>query len=303
MLVKTPLFEGASLEIYRPDIDYFIDKIKNCEYISQIRFQIEYWNMIRSAMRIMGYPGKEMPKVKVDNKFLDKLSHSMMRAFENDYHVGRGRPWKFSQEVFRGHLSAITSPKPEGFILAVADRGVYYDDGVPETGHAWQSDLIKTLIPNGEVPFLSTVWRKWSQSGEIQKFIDVIKDKAVVVVGPYYYKDLAEKIGLTNHRYIEIHYKEACLHVKKTKQRMIVAYNEMLRENDDVVFLMSGGSAGAWLAYELHTRFEKAHILELGRAMDVFFCYDYDIRSKVPNWVFGQWMKNNPPLWLKESQG
>lgn len=298
-VIKVPLFSGASLDVYNPNINYFINKIKKCEYISQIRFQIEYWNMIRSAMRLMGFPGTDMPNIKIDSIFLDELAINMINSFKNDFKVHRGRPWKFSQKVFRNHLSAITSVKSNNFILAISDKGVCYEDKVSKSGRMWQSDLIKSFIPIGEVPFLSTVWRKWAQNGEIQNFIDIIKNKAVIIVGPSYYKNLGFKIGLTNYKYIEISLKEACLHVDRTKRQMISKHSEMIKNNNDVTFLLSGGSAGAYLVYELHNKLKNTHLLELGRAMDVFFCYD-DIRKTLPKWVFGQWMEDNPPLWLKK---
>ena len=301
-LIKAPLFAGSNLDVYWPDIDYFIQKINNKEYVSQMRFQIEYWNMIRSAMRLMGYPGKEIPiNLTVDKGFLDKLSRYMIKAFNKDVSVSHRRPWKFSREVFRTHLEAITTSKPEGLILGVADRAIYYGDSTAPNGNKWQADLIKKLLPNGETPFVSTVWRKWAQSGEIQKFVDVIKNKPVVVVGPFYYKNLAHKIGLTNHRYIQIDLMEACLHVNKTMQQMSATYSEMVREHGEVIFIMSGGSAGAYLSYKFHDKFKKAHMFELGRALDVYFYYD-KIRRQQPKWVFGEWMDSRPPIWIKEGK-
>lgn len=295
-----PLFEGSSLEVLFPSVEFFTQKIINGDFSSVIRFQIEYWNLIRSAMRMMGIPGKAIPKdLQVDKEFLDLLAKNMIRSFKSDARVHQRRPWKFSEEVFRDHLTCITSPKPKGFYLSVSGRAFDPGEGTADRGEHWKSNLIKTLLPKGETPLLSTVWRKWAVTGEIDKFIQVIKDRQVVIVGPPYYSHLSSKLGLQKHEFIQISLTSACLEVHQTQKQILETYHRLAKDNEEVIFLVSGGSAGAWLAWKLHQKMSRAHFFELGRALDVYFYYD-PIRQKYDRWVFGCWMDNHPPRWLKE---
>lgn len=296
---RFPLFKGSSLEVGRPTIDYFINRIKNKDYFSLVRFQIEYWKMVRIALQSMGYPGLSAPKIlKKDSQFAEKLGSAMLRTFDNVQEVNGDRPWEFSERVFADHIKMIISNKPNNFFLSVSDKSVYLKDNTPDVGNKWMADLIKELIPDSEVPLLSTIWRRWAQNGEIQRLMDLCKDRAVVVVGPYYYEKFGKKLGFNNCHYVRIDLFKACLQVHETYINIKKLHNKLLKTNDDVIYLFAGGSAGAWLIDKLHNQIPRAFMIEFGRALDVYF-YNDPVRWKSEKWVFGYWMDKRPPTWLK----
>lgn len=298
---KMPLFQGSNLEVYVPELDFFMSKIENGESFSFVRFQIEYWRMVRLALRELGWPGWNKPTNMPlhDDKFIQDLGKQMVRSWNNKQSMGR--PIKFIPEVFSDHMRMVINPKPEGFHLGVSDRAWYFGILPPEPidkWSPWSAPLIKAFLPENEIPFQSIILRRWSNNGTIHQMFEKFKDHPTIILGPYYYKNFAKKLGLTNTKYINISLTEACLHLDSTLKDIERAHNELHNKFGKVFHLYAGGSAGAWLAIKLHEQLKNATIIEFGRALDVYFYYD-KVKGEAPRWTWGGWMDLNQPKWIK----
>ena len=300
---KVPLYRGSKLQVYNPSLDYFIDRIKDRQHFSMIRFQIEYWRQVRIALQYLGHKGWQYPSsLQKDNDFLTKVGPAMLDAWVKEQSYGR--PWKFTAEMFAEHIKCIVSQKPDNFYLAVSDRAWYFDGWPPpphpEWSH-WADGVIKGMIPNDETPWNSLMWRRWGHSGAIQKFFSELKDKTFCFVAPYYYKNFGEKLKLPNFHFIEIDYLEASLHLEKTKNQIIDKHAELRKSNEDVIYIVVGGSPGSWLVINLHGKLDNAFMIEIGRGLDPYYAYDSFLTEKnIKMQFWGNWLKRFPPTWVKK---
>jgi len=299
---KVPLYRGSKLQVHNPSLDYFINRIKSKQYFSMIRFQIEYWRQLRIALQYLGHKGWHYPPaLKKDQEFYDKIGPAMLDAWVKEQSYGR--PWLFTEKIFADHVKFITKPKPNDFFLAASDRAWYFDDWPPPPHDAWSrwaDTVIQGMLPPGETPWNSLVWRRWGHSGKIQRFFAELKDKTFCFVAPYYYKNFGEKLQLSNFHFIEIDYLQASLHLEKTYNQIIDKHKELRKNNEDIIYIVVGGAPGSWLVINLHGKLDNAFMIEIGRGLDPYYVYDSFIEEKGINMQFwGNWLKRFPPTWVK----
>lgn len=294
---KGPICKGSGLMVYNTDINYFIDLIDKKKYFSFVRLQIEWWCTARIALQFMGYKGWMFPNnIDFSPKFLKKWGRKMVKAWDEKQCYKR--PWVFEAYIFESILNMVISEKDDNFYLSVSDRAWYFGKLPPKKGAwPWSNKMIKSMIPAGEIPFNSICWRRWGHSGEIHKFFNKFKNKRIAIVGPYYFKNFGEKLGLKKYTHIEIDHIRACHYVENYLEQ-IKRYHNEVNSNEDVIYFFSGGSPGIWLIQQLHSKLSNAFLIDIGRALDVYYFYD-KIRIGDARWKWGSWLERNPPIWVK----
>jgi len=294
---KVPIAKGSGLMVYNPSIEYFIEKIAGRKYFSFVRFQVEFWCTARIALQFMGYRGWAYPNsIDITPEFIKTWSQNMIRAWEEKQSYKR--PWVFKSEIFEEQLNMIVNPKPNNFKLAVSDRAWFFGKFPPPPGNwPWSPRMVKKMIPSGEIPFNAICWRRWGYFGEIQKFFNTFKDKRIVIVGPYYFDNFGEKLGLKNYTHIKISHTNASEYVYDYLEE-IKKFHNSISPSDDVIYFFSGGSPGIWLIQQLHNKLHNAFMIDIGRAFDVYYFYD-TIRKGDAAWKWGCWLERNPPKWIK----
>lgn len=295
---KMSLFAGSKLNVYNPSLDYFINRIKEKNYFSFIRFQIEYWRQMRIAFQYIGYPGWGAVSLNKNAELYNKIGFKMIEAWEKEQSYGR--PWKFDSKIFEDHAKIILNPKPLNFYLGISDRAWYFDQWPPPPHSEWSGwfdPFLYSILPKEETQWNSLVWRRWGHSGKIQEFFKKLQNKTFCIVGPYYYNNFADKLQLPNAHFIEIDYLEASLKIKETYNKIIKQHEILLKTNDDVIYIIVGGAPGAWLVINLHDKLKNAFLIEVGRALDPYYYYDSFMKN-VDIQLWGSWLKRNPPKWI-----
>ena len=291
-----PIIEGSSYNVYVPSTSFFTNKILNQEYFSYAKLSVEWWMLIIKAMPIIRMKVSDIIKNGLDKKSIPALAKGMCEAWDRGQKCGR--KYKSNAAAIERVLEMSITKKPDGFLLGVTDRcnlkSLTFP--LPFRGHNIIR-LIEGMLPKDEIPVHALPFRIWAANGEINNFIDQIRHKTIVLVGPSHLKNFGYKMNLKNFHYVEIHSSDAILHIHKTKAQIQKLHKKLLSKNDDVLYFFIGGGAAMWLITELHG-LEKAYIIDIGRAFDVYYFYD-PVMKKYPGWMFGQWLNRRNTAWVQ----
>jgi hypothetical protein len=295
-----PLYEGSDYNIYVPNIDFFLEKIINQEFFSYSKLSVEWWMLQKRAWNTtLNTPaGQRFLKKGPSDIFFHKLAKNMAKEWE----VQKGRrKWKSDIPAISRILKMSFEEKPEGFYLGITDRcGVrdrYFP--MPMRGKGELPRIFRSTFPKDEIHIHALAFRIWAAYGEIHEFVKGIQDKNVVIVGPKHLNNFGKKLNIKKFNHIKIHSTDAILHVNKTKTQIKNNHKNLLKGNDEVLYCFVGGAAAMWLITELHGELERAFLLDIGRAFDVYYYYDL-VKRQVPVWMFGRWLDKAKPTWVRQ---
>jgi hypothetical protein len=252
--------------------------------------------MIMKALPIDGVLTSDIIENGLDKKLVPVLAKEMCKVWEQKQ---RGkRPWRSSVAVVERILEMSISKKPSRFFLGVTDRCNVNNRTFPLPPRGRRvTHIIKGMLPNGEVPIHALPLRIWAVNGEINDFLNQIRHKNIVIVGPKHFENFGYKLKLENYTHIEIHSTKAIQRVKKIKKRIEEMHEGLLSGHKDVTYFFIGGSAAMWLVTELHGKLENANLIDVGRAFDPYYFYD-PVRKKSPRWMFGFWLNRGNTAWV-----
>lgn len=285
------LHSRGQLQIYNPNINWYIDKINNNKYFSLIRFQSEWWMILKKGLKKLGLDNLPPRNIFKKEDFIQKWGQAVADAWQ--FNQRGNRKHELNADVLTDHIRTIIFPKPKNFYLSVSDRANYYNANWPPAGPqgswGWIDKFIQDLLPQGEIPFNSIIFRRAVMDGSFKKLVNNIRNKKIVFVGPPYYHDIANRAKLQNLTYVKIDLFKATFHVKETL--------EILEENykSDTLYIFCGGCAGAWLIEEMHKKHNDSWFIEFGRAWDAFYYFD----KKVAPEIGVRWMNKSPPYWTR----
>lgn len=299
---QMPINVESSYQVLVPNINYFSDKILNQDYFSFTKLSIEWWLMIKKSLTTMKIPTNQLRPLLLDNNFLTKLAHEIVYTWE---HGQCGdRLWAADVSIVKRVLKMSIDKRPNNFFVGITDRAFPATDQYPSPkGDKWIAsviNIIETMLPYGEIPINALVLRTWAVNGAIDQFISKIKHKKIVLVGPSHLENLGYKLNLENYSYMPIHDTEALLRAPVTKNNILTQHTKLLKHNKDVIYFIVGGSAAMWLTAELHEKLDRAYIIDIGRALDVYYYYD-PIKHQLPQWMWGGWLDRRNPTWVKKN--
>lgn len=262
-----PLCKNSKILVYNPKIEFFYKKIKKSDFFSSPRQQHAVWDAILSVTTV--------------DEFIPANFSSIAENIEKKAGGLKGwKAWNTKKELCEDLFWFISSKKPPNLLYAVSDVGLYVTDLPPHEidipyngkdmfGPRWgfrqRQELIKKILPPDEIPLNGVIWRKYALNGQLQKFISDHKSKKIVVIGPWYFKDFNIRAQLEDYDFIEIDYYKASEKYQET-------YDAVLNKKyENALCFIVGGLVGNWLAFKLHSVFLKNFIIDIGRALDVYY--------------------------------
>jgi len=304
---RYPFCSESSLLVAAPEIDYFINEIKEKRFFSVVRLQIEWWRTARVGLERMArkclqekyrHPEGHWLEILIERMagneeekagFLDEWSDEFLMAWQSKVSSSRG--WTFEKFVIRGILSMICSDRPSNFHFSISDRANYCGEYPQPCGwnSEWVEQVVATASSSVEDLWLATVWRRYSLLGHMTRLFDELSDSKFVVIGPYFFHNFGKKLGLQDYTHTQIHHLHASRHIRDTFELVQSEHESHLKNHDRVIYLLSGGSPAIWLVNELHGTLENAVMIDVGRALDYFYRND-PLMKRVPKWMRGSWM-------------
>lgn len=290
-----PISQGSSYNVYVPDVGFFANKILNQKFFSYTKLSVEWWMLLIKSLNAHGLKPYDI-KNNLDHKLIPSLARGITKAWN---HQQRGnRQYKSDNAVIERILRMSASPKPKGFLLGVTDRCHVRDKTFPLPPRGKNMvNLIEGILPKGEIPIHALPVRIWAVDGRINRFLNLVRHKNIVIVGPDHLKNFGRKLNLKNFNFVEIHKSDAIKHVKETKAKIERLHKRFMHGHEDVTYFFIGGGAAMWLITELHGRLQNANLMDIGRAFDVYYFYDPVMRNSPP-WMFGQWLNRGNTVWV-----
>jgi len=276
--MQFPILHGSEqeLSILETKISFALNKIQSNEYFTTIRYQDIWWNKTNKAydqaVAKFGLKGK---KPKWTGEFLNAWTDFWMEEWN-----ARKEPYKFNKFVIRKNLETIVESKDDNFFMMVK---------------AMQKNMrVKMMeyVPEREFHY-AHMWRRAATDGSIHQLFEQNRDEKIVLVAPYYYKNFGEKLRLGNFEHIEIDNKFAARHIRVTADDLIDKHRQRVRGKEKVIYILVGGATGNALATLIHG-LDKAFIMEIGRALDVYYSHDKALTG-APGFMWS-------PCWLGKAQ-
>jgi hypothetical protein len=128
------------------------------------------------------------------------------------------------------------------------------------------------LVFGGDIDYHDAlVWKLGLLSGAFRRVLAAVQDRPLVVVGPPHLADWPERIGHRNARHVALHPTDAMSHAGEVLRacRDVLEPHRGARPRP-VVFLQAGPLAH-WLVYRLHEDPGEVFLLDVGRALDVWY--------------------------------
>jgi len=277
-----------SLELNKISINDICEKINNNQTFTFSKYSIELWMMVWKSFDGMKVDIETISEdVLTSDEFIDALSEQMKIVWNTKQNLGR--PWKFYSDTVKRIMHKAASENPENFMLGISDLETMMNKkGIM---------FLKKFLPANTKIYDSTCWKAAAYNGQIDQFMNNLQDKNVILIGPSHLANLNKKVKLNNFNYIQIDDKEAALHTKQTAKEILHIHKT--NRNKYTVYLIQGGAAAIDLTTMLHDEIKNCCIIDIGRAIDVYYYYD-PIRNKFPKWYWGGWLDLRPPTWLLE---
>lgn len=111
-------------------------------------------------------------------------------------------------------------------------------------------------------------WKNSIQDGSFSSFIDALKSRPVVIVGPTFTKNFADFSGLQNSVFVEVHAQKAAWNRHETVAS-VSEHVKKLGSAGTVCLIEAGSLNSTWMVYELANRFPKSYFLSLGQALNI----------------------------------
>jgi len=284
----TPLCKGSGINVYNPDIEFFINKIEKDEYFSFTRQLHGFWDSVIGAFILEPVLRKIK---KEDDAYLVQLGDAMVRA------KSKRMPLKYDKDLYSDLLKFVSNiNKIKGdFYYGVSDIDFYPHDPPPYSVNSYDSffpfqnllsiksplkcykircgdrqEVMRYFLPDDYIPFDGIIWRKYGYHGQLQRFFEAFKDREIVLIGPPHHDGFAKVADLENYHHIEIHGTKACFE-RDIILDNIIQFDQKLEKKKPALYLIVAGNLGVWLTTRLHNKLEKAFIIDLGLALDPLY--------------------------------
>lgn len=276
---KYPYLYGDGITVYLPEIDFFLDKIKNNKYFSMIRFPDQWWKATGNAMKSMGVSYNIKSRIINDSDILNKFASHILIG-------GRSAPYTSSIKILRNNILTMISNHDDNFYISV--KADLKD----------RREIAKRFLYNDKFIY-AHIWRKFATDNVIDRLFFDNNDIHFIIVGPFFYKNLSKKLSLDNISFIEISETEAHKNVNYTINSIISLREKILKKK--VICLFSAGAVSTYMISKLYNILPETYLIDMGRTLDAYYCHDKVLKNG-PHWRWaGAWFgsKDNMKDWTK----
>jgi len=294
---RITLSRDSDLEVYDPDIDFFLDKIQKNEYFSYTRQLHGFWDAIIGALIL----DPSLCKLSREEEWLKALSSVMVKA------KNAMNPLRYSDEVYFDVLKMIVNldQYPGNFYFGVSDVN-FYSTKLPEHSaydlvsgfpafrllpvhnksrcftptYGDRQQIIRYFLPDNYVPVNGVIWRKYGFRGSLIRLFEKLKNLPVVIVGPAHYSSFGQVAKLDKFYHIPIHGTRASFSRFQILDS-IKQLHQKISGKQSLTFLFVAGTLSCWFINQLHGKLDRTNLIDTGLALDTLFTNkDVKIRNQ-----------------------
>ncbi|MDP2685281.1 MAG: hypothetical protein Q8P20_09690 [bacterium] len=259
---KDIVVSGDIIKIHEPNIDFFLNKIKNSEYFSLTRHADWWWQRVLRAIC------KAIPLFDVTKDSINLTKQLKNKIASDISDASRNNAYSTSREVILENIEVTVKTHSDDLFFTV------------KAMNSERQHLVKLLTSKDE--FLNAhSWRNFAGSGEIHRLFTENSDCHFIIIGPFYYENFGEKLSLDSFSFVEIHETRGCNKVGQT----VNTISSLIKSIKDkkVICLFSAGSLSSVMIARLHELSMQTFLIDVGRALDPYYCHD-DVLLKGPEW-------------------
>lgn len=144
----------------------------------------------------------------------------------------------------------------------------YEVEGTPYVGlEDTRRQISKYLSPKVR-QYNGLFWKNSIQDGTFVSFIESLRDRPVIIVGPAYVRNFSTFADLRMTTFVEVHARKAAWFRNDTLQS-ISEQIEKMGKSRVVCLIEAGGLTSSWLIYKLSQSFPASYFFALGQALNI----------------------------------
>lgn len=145
----------VDISVYKPDLEYFLEKFRNNEHFAFARYQDQWWASVARALQ----------------QCQNYKPHVVSEAFSKHYH---NTNYKITSDVSLENFWLLSQSRPV-FVIGVKCMEKKFSKHIPK------------LTQDTEFLY-AHCWRQISRRGDIVKMFEEFKNENFIVIGPHYLK-------------------------------------------------------------------------------------------------------------------
>ena len=289
-LSASPLCPKSDINVYRPSIDFFIEKIKNKDFFSFTRQMHGLWDAIIAAWIVE--PSLRNIQFE-DKRYIAKLAAVMSKAkkdiedlyYEPSFYaellsILQNLPCQDSSFLF-GISDTYFFPEmpppyqPQDFVLPEKCNFKYLktDSYLKYYKLRFQDrqKVIQLLLPKEAALFDAMIWKMYAYENKIWDFFGTIRQHPIVLIGANHYQNFGEIAKLPNYKHIPIHGSKASLERDKILEKVQDIHQELEQSLLPPIYFFVAGSVSVWLVYHLHQSLKNKFLIDVGQAFNFLY--------------------------------
>ncbi|MGD1843054.1 MAG: hypothetical protein ACFB0B_19490 [Thermonemataceae bacterium] len=289
-LTAYPLCKEADLSVYRPPLDFFINRIIKKECFSFTRQLNGFWDAIIAAwimapslreirlekedyvrdLAVVMSKGKwDLEGLYYEPSFYAELLHLLRQLDQLDD--------SFFFGVSDTHFVPSFPPpyKKDDFMLPRKCIFKYLSTSSPlkyfKVRYRNRHEVIKLLLPEALPLFDGLIWKLYSYEDQIWKLFEAIQPHPIVLIGPAHYQDFTTLVPLPHYHFIPIHHSQASKQRQEILQKIEQLHKKLISNTHPPIYFFVAGSLSVWLVYHLHQRIEHKFLIDIGQAFNFLY--------------------------------
>ena len=258
---KSRLSQLSDFEVYRPDIEFFVDKINNLDYFGFCKLNEGFWEAVAVAY------------------------HRDFKGAADSYAWFKNH----GMDLFFDLLIIVNRIPASGLLLGVSHIGPPVE-GVYMGMLPYERKLaaIKQVIPPDYTPLFGCLWKQYIVDRVMHRFLAAIRNLRVVTVGLPHLEQLGTVLNFPNFRHYSVG-----LYTAGRRHEYLADLRKLHTSEPSVYLFQAGECMCTWLIYNLRD-LPNAFLIDLGRSLDYFLPgrqMKADDLRQLPDF--------NGPLWMQ----
>jgi hypothetical protein len=261
------------IRIIEPGFDFYLGRVLRREQFVFVKRSHGFWDrladacdvvpelipMVEAASSGCGEEERRMMQEQFLSR-LSRLSEEEVRRLEGR----RGYKRYWTDDFVIDLLRAVMHPlRRADYFEAVTLRGLHEE--------ARLKMMCRAFMPAYSVFHGANVWKQAAKSGALLGLCDALRSFAVILVGPSHLSPLGEMLQWPRFRHVGIHPTEAVAERETTLAECRRRVAEFSGDVAPVAILFQAGAMSHWLVYRLADDVGSGFLLDMGRALDVWF--------------------------------
>lgn len=267
------------INVYKPDVSFFINRIKNNEPFSFIKLNHAFWELVIEV---------EKDLFKFEPYINDSLLKGLFPQERASDPVGWLKLHGF--DLYYDLIDIVSNINQSNIFLGVSHIGPPDEKlFVGKQEYLSRLNCIVDKLPSNYIPFFGPIWKYYAIENKMNDFFNALNDFQIVFIGLKHVDNIGKELNL-KHQFIE-------LDLTATKKRFeLLDYFLNTWKKDTFWIFQAGESLSAWFIHHMNLKLNDFWGVDLGRSLDLILskkALNIDEKSLpiLPDFYNQKWMQ------------